>query len=445
MKISFNAAVEVRNRRARLAGAAASVSSPHREEIVRSSLRSVLVVMLVLTACATANLPALIAQEPESGPWNAAEFGSSVRRSGGKKGPRIPLPKARIPESPDDVVRIDTRLVINDVLVLDKKGQAVRNLNRADFQVFEDGESQEITTFAPGKESGAFPRSIVLIIDYSGSQLPYISESIAAAKTLVDRLNPSDRLAIVTDDVEMLVDFTSDRSLLKEKLDLLNRKALTGEVGKSRQYSALMATLREMFREGERRPIIIFQTDGDELMRLGKRSFLNVADGEDWDNFKFDDVLEAAEHAGASINVVMPGLRFDGLSEGNRLENARIDLENSRQAYSLLKKEKTNLGTNGFSKRFIRAWAGARSRDQAALGVLAKTTGGWSANLERPQDADAAYQRIFSSIDLRYMIGYYPTNQNLDGKRREVTVKVRNCQDCIVWGRKTYIAPEGER
>ena len=46
----------------------------------------------------------------------------------------------------------------------------------------------------------------MLIIDYSSSQRPYIENSIAAAKTLVDKLRPNDQMAIVTDDVELKVE-----------------------------------------------------------------------------------------------------------------------------------------------------------------------------------------------------------------------------------------------
>ena len=119
------------------------------------------------------------------------------------------------------------------------------------------------------------PRTIVLIIDYSGSQLAYLKNSVAAAKVLVDKLGPRDRMAIVTDDVEMLIDFTGDKKKLKDELDeLLDRTTLktrgvfrrgkTLRVGRSMQYSALMATLNEAFDEEDVRPVIIFQTDGDE-------------------------------------------------------------------------------------------------------------------------------------------------------------------------------------
>ena len=409
------------------------------------SLRIFLATGLISAVSILSQSNPVCAQEPENVNWTAPTFGFSIRKPAGRTDAPRQRSKSNPIESSDGIIRVDTRLVINDVLVLDKSGNAVRNLVRDDFRVLEDGDAQEISTFAPGNDSGSVPRSIVLVIDYSGSQLPYINASVAAAKALVDKLNPNDRMAIVTDDIELLTDFSSNSTLLKEKLDYLGRKAMSGEVGKSRQYSALMATLREMFREGEPRPIIIFQTDGDELLRLGQRAPAASIDEPEWDKFSYADVLAAAEQVGASINVVMPGLRFDGLTDNERMDHARQDLEFSRQAYAIISKKGQAFGSNGFSKRFVKAWADARSRDQAALGNLAKSTGGWSANLVRPEDADEAYKRIFSSIDLRYMVGYYPSNQARDGKRRDVTVKVRNCPDCVVWGRKTYIAPGGDR
>jgi hypothetical protein len=114
------------------------------------------------------------------------------------------------------------------------------------------------------------PRSIALIIDYSGSQFPYIENSVEAAKVLIDKLGPRDRLAIITDDIEMLCDFTTNKTELKKKLDILlersrGKKSLLGLGGKNRrlglsaQYSALMATLKEAFDAEDQRPIIVFK------------------------------------------------------------------------------------------------------------------------------------------------------------------------------------------
>jgi hypothetical protein len=51
--------------------------------------------------------------------------------------------------------------------------------------------------------------------------LPYLDNSVKAAKLLVDKLGPKDMMAIVTDDVELIQEFTTDKKKLKEKLDKL--------------------------------------------------------------------------------------------------------------------------------------------------------------------------------------------------------------------------------
>ena len=87
-------------------------------------------------------------------------------------------------------------------------------MTKEDFIVKEDSNLQQVATLSLGDNKN-LSRSIVLIIDYSPSQLPYIRTSIEAAKVLVDKLNPKDRMALVTDDVKLLADFTSDKQVLK--------------------------------------------------------------------------------------------------------------------------------------------------------------------------------------------------------------------------------------
>src|SRR5262245_43131253 len=51
------------------------------------------------------------------------------------------------PQKPDDVLRVRTNEVRLDIVVKDKKGHAVRDLNQADFEVVEDGVTQPIKSF----------------------------------------------------------------------------------------------------------------------------------------------------------------------------------------------------------------------------------------------------------------------------------------------------------
>jgi len=73
-------------------------------------------------------------------------------------------------------------------------------------------------------------------------------------------------MAIVTDDVALLADFTPDKISLKGALRILEKDGNNGSSRRrSEQFSALLATARELFRPGDYRRIIVFQTDGDEL------------------------------------------------------------------------------------------------------------------------------------------------------------------------------------
>ena len=67
-------------------------------------------------------------------------------------------------------------------------------------------------------------------------------------------------------------------------------------------------------------------------------------------------------------------------------------------------------------------------------------TGGWTSFLEKPEDADAVYRRILADINSRYVIGYYPTNKELDRKLTQVKVEVREHPEYVLQGRRSYFA-----
>ena len=431
--------------------------------------------ILCLVACA-------FAQENESP--KLRDFGSSVKRLKWDPERRVAIAEPSAPKSYKtddiDVVRVETNLVVCDVLVLDAHGQMVKGLTQNDFAITEDNSPQQVGMFSMG-DSATVPRSIVLIIDYSSSQFPFLSNSIEAAKTLVDKLPPRDRMAIVTDDVELLLDFTSDKQKLKGALDgLLARAALSlngppgqprPKLGKSAQYSALMATLKEVFDAEDQRPIVIFQTDGDEawLLRdpivtpnvppnlpkdLEKQTRKSIEANikyvsEHLREFSLKDLYKSVEEARATIYTIVPGFRLVGLSRDDLLKQFHLEWQQRTQAWS------GGVPTKN-AKQFLKAmedrWK--KSPDEAhrveaedernvqeALALVATLTGGWTAFLESASQADEIYSRIFDDINQRYIVGYYPRNKTHDGKRRKVSVSVRDHPEYVVMGRKAYYAP----
>lgn len=381
----------------------------------------------------------------------------------------------------DEVITIETSLVVSELLVLDKQGRPVQGLTQSDFLITEEGTPQQVGHFLLG-DNRSLPRSIVLIIDYSGSQFPYIQNSVAAASVLVDKLGPLDQMAIVTDDVELLVDFTNDKRELKKKLNTLLEKSRGNEgflgiggtrrqFGKSAQYSALMATLKEAFDEEDQRPIIIFQTDGDEAEYLRNSIIARTVPPDlppelvakvqneieqrrqlqrsSLTEFSLEDVYRTVEQSRATIYTVVPGAKLIGLTPEQQL--ATVIAEDERAINEMLptlsrKAREAFIERQQQRKRVVpvqvlRMRAEENAKLQEALAAVAPLSGGWTEFLEQPAQAQGIYSRILSDISQRYIVGYYPTNKERDGKRRRITFAVKGHPEYTILGRRSYFAP----
>ena len=401
------------------------------------------------------------------------DFGSSLKRAKPdekKKPANDPKPKPAANASAEDidVVKVETSLVTSDVLVLDARGNPVTGLTEKDFAVTEDGQPQTVGMLSRGDDAKV-ARSIVLIIDYSSSQFPFIKNSIAAARDLVDKLPPSDQMAIVTDDVELIQDFTKDKQRLKSKLDsLLNRIKPNMEggfagrhFGKSKQYSALLATLNEVFNDEDQRPIVIFQTDGDQLGFLRNSPLTSNLSSLGGDkkaaerfikrfdelrvDFSLDDITRAAEKARATIYTVVPGHQLLGRSLEQQIAMTRAYLRESLISFSPVPLRTSQQLESLLTDEKLRPAAENQVKTQAALAAVSTSTGGWAMFLEEPDDADRIYSNIFSDINRRYLVGYYPTNKEHDGKRRQIAVTIRDHPEYKVVGRKWYYAPGADQ
>jgi len=404
------------------------------------------------------------------------DFGSSLKRLqwDPQKNAAMELPATdEVANSEADVVRINTSLVSSDLLVLDAKGNPVSGLTAADFVIRENGASQTVGHFSNGDNVNV-PRTIVLIIDYNCTQALYLKDSIKGAKLLVDKLGPKDLMAIVTDDVEMIQDFTSDKGKLKHKLTELYDRTRQDPVfwgrpgqarfGLNKQYSALMATLKEAFTVEDIRPIIIFQTGGveayvlrdpvvkltipeglpTELLGMAEtnRDFIRQALRENPVPFSLDDVYRTVQKSRVTIYTVSPGPQYMGLNPDVQMakivEQKRESLQNLRFISPPQAAHVRDIFLNRVQLRFEIDEA---AKIQSALSQVAPLTGGWTAFLEKPEQANEIYSRIFTDINQRYIVGYYPTNKTHDGKRRKIDFEVKGHPEYQIMGRRAYFAP----
>ena len=384
--------------------------------------------------------------------------------------------------SDEDVIVTETTLVICDVLVTDKQGRPIRDLKATDFAISEDGAPQEVGHFVLG-DNANLARSIVLIIDYSRSQFPYIADSIEAAKIFVDKLGAYDRMAIVTDDVELLVDFTNDKRALKKGLDSLieknkGSKGFLGvggkrpQFGRSSQYSALMATLNEAFDAEDQNPVIVFQTDGDELEYLrnpiivhevppGLSPELRAQVQEEVEykkklqrasvtEFSLDDVNRAVETSRATIYTIIPRTRLIGFTEDQQIQRLNAEDDRAVATWSAAEPEKLrNVYQARHEERrkkltpeILRARIDQELKVQGALTNLANLSGGWAEFLETKTHAADIYKRIVEDLNQRYIVGYYPTNKDHNGKRRHIKIEVKGHPEYSITSRKSYYSRE---
>lgn len=112
----------------------------------------------------------------------------------------------------DDVVRVNTDLVVVNVTVTDASGKYARGLGRPDFKLLEDGKEQTISSFS----SEETPFAAVVLLDFSGSMENRVSLARSAAIHFLDGLRDEDVAAVYSFDseVEQLQDFSPSRDLV---------------------------------------------------------------------------------------------------------------------------------------------------------------------------------------------------------------------------------------
>jgi VWFA-related protein len=363
------------------------------------------------------------AQSSDRKPPKKEKFGSSLKRLKWDPNKQVAVESEQDNQKgsreigPGNVIKVETNLVVLDLFVTEQtKLRALTGLGKDDFVVTEDAITQQISLFSVGADP-SLPRSIVLIIDFSSSMSRFLEKSVEAAKTLVNRLGPKDEMAIVNDEVELMVSFTGDKKRLKSALDSLKDRP-RGAHG-SRQLTALFVTLRELSNAGHGRPIIIIQSDGDEIVNLRDQQPRAEGQPSNWE-FGLADIQAAALGTRATIYTLIPGERLIGVP----IEEARLRVRRSM---------------NGDQEdRYINTITPARARGQEAITSVADLSGGWAAYLESPEQSDELYERILADIDHRYVIGYYPTNEARDGRLRKVQVEVRGHSEYVVHGRRSY-------
>src|SRR5437667_5839277 len=138
--------------------------------------------------------------------------------------PPAQQPQAASPEQqqPAVVIKRESKLVLVDSVVTDKKGNYIRDLTQNDFKVFEDNKEQQVSTFSTGADAASQAnvqrRYLILFFDNSTMAAPDQIQARSAAKKFIEANAGPDRLMAVVDfggSLRIVQNFTANADVLQ--------------------------------------------------------------------------------------------------------------------------------------------------------------------------------------------------------------------------------------
>ena len=182
----------------------------------------------------------------------------------------------------DDVVRVETDLVVLNVTVTDKSGHYVSGLRQKDFKVFEDGVEIPNAIIKSFNVQRA-PFAAVILLDTSGSMENRITLARSAAIRFLDGLREEDVAAVFKFDykVELIQDFSTGRDLAPVAYGLRAK-------GMTTLHDAIVEASKALSERTEARKAIVVLSDGMDTFSKASS----------------DKALDSAMAVGASIYAV---------------------------------------------------------------------------------------------------------------------------------------------
>src|SRR5262252_7338765 len=136
--------------------------------------------------------------------------------------PAPPVAASAPDQQPAVVIRKETKLVLVDAVVTDKKGNYVRDLAQTDFKVFEDNKEQAINNFSSGADVATQPKGqrhyLILFFDNSTMAAPDQIQARGAAQKFIEaNASPDSLMAVVDFDgaLRIVQNFTASSVLLR--------------------------------------------------------------------------------------------------------------------------------------------------------------------------------------------------------------------------------------
>ena len=259
-----------------------------------------------------------------------------------------------------DRFRAGVDLVSLSVTVTDS-GRYVTNLEKEEFEVFEDGVKQTITFFSHGQQ----PIALAVLLDTSASMENRLETAQEAAIGFARRMRTDDVMTVIDFDsqVRVLQTFTNDVPTLEKAI------RHTSVNGSTALYNAIYISLKELKKikapsaEEIRREAIVVLSDGDDTSSL----------------VEYEEVLDLAKRSETAIYAI-----------GLKQNSGRSEF---KEAEFVLKQLSTETGGRAFFPTSVGELSGI-------------------------------YQQISEELASQYSLGYTSKNSLRNGSWRRLVVRV---------------------
>ena len=413
---------------------------------------------------------------------------------------------AQQPQAPPDAAqlppvtfKVEINYVEVDAVVSDEQGNFVRDLSQADFEIFEDGQVQDVTVFSLVDipiERVARPRFaeqpiepdvstnerafngrlyVLALDDLHSYRLRSYHVKEVARQFVEEHLAANDLAAVVytsgrTDTVQ---EFTNNRRLLLAAIDKFSgQKARPRTMERRDAYNLSLNTRLD--------PGELNLSPDDPLMNAGSDGLIDISgtrgrrveDPLDFERgFKALSALRSLKGIAEWMNGIRgrrkallymsEGIDYDvydtSISQfASSIQYAARDAIGAAtranvNIYTVDPRGLTSLGDEDIEIRNFPVnepsagvgpdsfWDDIRL-SQGSLRELAAETGGFA--VLNSNDFEEGFNRIVRDNSSYYVLGYYPTNDARDGKFRDIEVRVKR-PDIQVRARKGYRAPRG--
>src|SRR3989440_4894968 len=232
---------------------------------------------------------------------------------------------------PGVIIKKESRLVLVDAVVTDKKGNYVRDLAQKDFKIYEDNKEQGVASFSAGadgaQQANALKHYLILFFDNSSMAAPDQIQARGAAAKFVEANAAPDRMMAVVDfggSLRIVQNFTANAVALRAavsgvKSSFVDSNAATPSTGPVTVASAGLSSLSNAEADyGARTMLLAVRSLAKNLRAVPGRKMLVLFSSGFALTPQNESELTATIDACNKANVAIYSLDVRGLVAGGR-------------------------------------------------------------------------------------------------------------------------------